>query len=219
MPAPCRIPPAMATAGRHHRASAATSRRPHPHLSESGLARSPSPTHQPLCQRQRVPSVDSGLVIVVLGGGTACAREPGTLNTSGTVKMDATEAKLYIDSMVLPVRQCSGFSDLKRNYVQGLVEPCVFAGTATTVYSYPSTDKTWLAWCSLDLPKMGVPRQDTYLQGECDRVLKREKSPTQTLTPTQTPAPTPQVYIACMNIHDDYFTCRCFLDDSAPGCR
>ena len=53
MPAPYRIPPAMATAGRHHRACAATSRRPHPHLLESGLARSPSSTHQPLCQRQR----------------------------------------------------------------------------------------------------------------------------------------------------------------------
>ena len=50
---PLRIPPAMATAGRPHRAFAATSRRPHPHLLESGLARSPSPTHQPLCQRQR----------------------------------------------------------------------------------------------------------------------------------------------------------------------
>ena len=52
-PAPYRIPPAMATAGRHHRACAAASRRPHHHLLESGLARSPSPTHQPLCQRQR----------------------------------------------------------------------------------------------------------------------------------------------------------------------
>ena len=53
LPAPYRIPPAMATAGRHHRACAPTSRRPHHHLLESGLARSPSPTHQPLCQRQR----------------------------------------------------------------------------------------------------------------------------------------------------------------------
>ena len=143
----------------------------------------------------------------------------GTLNTSDTVKMDATEAKLYIDSMVLPVSQCSGFSDLKRSYVQGLVEPCVFAGTATTVYSYPSTDETWLAWCSLDLPKVGIRNQDTYLQGECDRVLKHEKSPTHAPTLVPTPEPTPQVYIECMNIHDDYFTCRCFLDNSAPGCR
>lgn len=165
------------------------------------------------------------LVIAVLGGGTACASAQGVPSTPHSVKMNATEAKLYIDGMVLPVRQCSGFSDLKRNYVQGLVEPCVFAGTATTVYSYPSTDKTWLAWCSLDLPKIGVPRQDTYLEGECDRVLQREQSPTPTPAPTLTPtpvptlAPTPQVYIECMNMHDDYFRCRCFLDDSAPGCR
>lgn len=165
------------------------------------------------------------LAIIALASGTTCTSDQGTLNTSDNVKMDATEAKLYIDSIVLPVRQCREFSDLKRNYVQGLVEPCVFAGTATTVYSYPSTDKTWLAWCSLDLPKTGNLRQDTYLQGECDRVLKREKLPTQaptptpTLTPVPTSAPTPQVYIECMNIHNDYFTCRCFLDDSAPGCR
>ena len=60
---PLRIPPAMATAGRPHRAFAATSRRPHPHLLESGLARSPSLTHHPWYQRQgRLASVDSGLV-------------------------------------------------------------------------------------------------------------------------------------------------------------
>ena len=161
------------------------------------------------------------LVIAVLGGGTACASAQGMHSTPHPVKMNATEAKLYIDGMVLPVRQCSGFSDLKRNYVQGLVEPCVFAGTATTVYSYPSTDKTWLAWCSLDLPKIGVPRQDTYVEGECDRVLQREQSPTPTPAPTltATPVPTPQVYIECMNIHHDYFRCICLLDDSAPGCR
>ena len=180
-----------------------------------------------------VVNLGVSLIIAVLSGGTACASPDHGLESGGQgmrstpqpVKMDATEAKLYIDSLVLPVRQCSGFSDLKRNYVQGLVEPCVFAGTATTVYSYPSTDKTWLAWCSLDLPKIGVPRQDTYLEGECDRVLQREKSPTPTpapsLTPTPvpTPAPTPQAYIECMNVHDDYFRCRCLLDDSAPGCR
>ena len=38
------ISPSIATAGRHHR----TSRRPHPHLLESGLPRSPS---HPWCQR------------------------------------------------------------------------------------------------------------------------------------------------------------------------
>ena len=43
----------MATAGRHHRAWVPTSRRPHPHLLEPGLACSPSLAHQPLCQRQR----------------------------------------------------------------------------------------------------------------------------------------------------------------------
>ena len=45
--------------------------------------------------------------------------------------------------------------------------------------------------------------------------------PGKVATPATTPTPetTPQVYIECMNIHDDYFTCRCFLDDSAPGCR
>ena len=55
-PLACPLPNSarLATTGRHHRASAATSRRPHHHLLESGLARSPSPTHQPLCQRQRV---------------------------------------------------------------------------------------------------------------------------------------------------------------------
>ena len=38
------------------------SHRPHPHLLESGLPRSPSLTHHPLCQRQgRLASVDSGL--------------------------------------------------------------------------------------------------------------------------------------------------------------
>ena len=38
------------------------SRRPHPHLLESGLPRSPSLTHHPLCQRHgRLASVDSGL--------------------------------------------------------------------------------------------------------------------------------------------------------------
>ena len=31
----------MTTAGRHHRVCVATSRRPHPHILESGLARSP----------------------------------------------------------------------------------------------------------------------------------------------------------------------------------
>ena len=63
------------------------------------------------------------LVIAVLGGGTACASAQGVPSTPHSAKMNATEAKLYIDGMVLPVRQCSGFSDLKRNYVQGLVEP------------------------------------------------------------------------------------------------
>ena len=54
-PRACPLPNSarLATAGRHHRACAAASRRPHHHLLESGLARSPSPTHQPLCQRQR----------------------------------------------------------------------------------------------------------------------------------------------------------------------
>ncbi len=42
----------MAIAGRHQRVWVPTSRRPHPHLLESGLARSPSLAHQPLYQRQ-----------------------------------------------------------------------------------------------------------------------------------------------------------------------
>ena len=42
-----------ATTGRHHRVCVPTSRRPNPHLLESGLARSPSLTHNPWCQRQR----------------------------------------------------------------------------------------------------------------------------------------------------------------------
>ena len=47
--------------GRHHRASVAALRRPHPHLLESGQARSPSLTHHPWYQRQgRLASVDSG---------------------------------------------------------------------------------------------------------------------------------------------------------------
>ena len=41
MPTAYRILPAMTTAGRHHRVCVATSRRPHPHILESGLARSP----------------------------------------------------------------------------------------------------------------------------------------------------------------------------------
>ena len=45
------ISPSIATAGRHHRVCVATSRRPHPHLLESGQARSPSLAHHPLCQR------------------------------------------------------------------------------------------------------------------------------------------------------------------------
>ena len=69
LPTASRITPAMATAGRHHRVWVPTSRRPHPHLLESGLARSPSLTHHPCThhpwyQRQgRLASVDSGLAI------------------------------------------------------------------------------------------------------------------------------------------------------------
>ena len=46
------ISPSIATAGRHHRSCAATSRRPHPHLLQSGQARSPSLAHHPWCQHQ-----------------------------------------------------------------------------------------------------------------------------------------------------------------------
>ena len=53
MPTAYRITPAMATAGRHHRVWAPTSRTPHPHLLDPGLACSPSLAHQPWCQRQR----------------------------------------------------------------------------------------------------------------------------------------------------------------------
>ena len=45
------ISPSIATAGRHHRVCVAISRRPHPHLLESGLPRSPSLAHHPWCQR------------------------------------------------------------------------------------------------------------------------------------------------------------------------
>ena len=45
------ISPSIATAGRHHRVCVATSRRPHPHLLESGLPRSPSLAHHPWCHR------------------------------------------------------------------------------------------------------------------------------------------------------------------------
>ena len=44
------ISPSIATAGRHHSSYVATSRRPHPHLLESGLPRSPSLAHHPWCQ-------------------------------------------------------------------------------------------------------------------------------------------------------------------------
>ena len=47
------ISPSAATAGRHRRVCVAISRSPHPHLSESGLDRSPSFIHQRSCQRQR----------------------------------------------------------------------------------------------------------------------------------------------------------------------
>ena len=43
----------IATAGRHHRSCVPTSRRPHPHLLESGLRRSLSLAHHPWCQHQR----------------------------------------------------------------------------------------------------------------------------------------------------------------------
>ena len=52
-PPPIELCPAIATAGRHQRVCVPTSRRPHPHLLESGLARSPFLTHHPWCQRQR----------------------------------------------------------------------------------------------------------------------------------------------------------------------
>ena len=60
------ISPSTATAGCQHRVWLATSRRPHPHLLEIGLApRSPCLTHNPLCQRQgRIASVDSGLGLI-----------------------------------------------------------------------------------------------------------------------------------------------------------
>ena len=45
------ISPSIATAGRHHRSCVPTSRCPHPHLLESGQARSPSLAHHPWCQR------------------------------------------------------------------------------------------------------------------------------------------------------------------------
>ena len=45
------ISPSIATACRHHRSCVATSRRPHPHLLESGRPRSPSLAHHPWCQR------------------------------------------------------------------------------------------------------------------------------------------------------------------------
>ena len=52
LPTAYRIMSAIATAGRHQRVWVPTSRRPHPHLLESGLAPSPSLTHHPWCQRQ-----------------------------------------------------------------------------------------------------------------------------------------------------------------------
>ena len=53
LPTAYRIMSAIAPAGHHHRVRVPTSRRPHPHLLESGLLRSPSLTHHPWCQRQR----------------------------------------------------------------------------------------------------------------------------------------------------------------------
>ena len=47
------ISPSIATAGRHQRSCVATSLRPHPHLLESGLPRSPSLAHHHLWQRHR----------------------------------------------------------------------------------------------------------------------------------------------------------------------
>ena len=49
LPTAYRIMSAIATAGRHQRVWVPTSRRPHPHLLESGLAPSPSLTHHPWC--------------------------------------------------------------------------------------------------------------------------------------------------------------------------
>ena len=45
------ISPSAAIAGPQHPLGVATSRRPHPHLLESGLPRSPSLAHHPWCQR------------------------------------------------------------------------------------------------------------------------------------------------------------------------
>ena len=49
LPTAYRIMSAIATVGRHQRVWVPTSRRPHPHLLESGLAPSPSLTHHPWC--------------------------------------------------------------------------------------------------------------------------------------------------------------------------
>ena len=61
LPATWPISPITATAGRHIFTGVATGHHPQPHLLASGLARSPSLTRHPYCQRPRlIPSVDSG---------------------------------------------------------------------------------------------------------------------------------------------------------------
>ena len=78
--------PAAATPGRHLATGVATAHCPQPHLFESGQARSPSPTHHPSFQRRnRIPSVDSGLVGMGSSIGTrvGAARDPAWLGLAG----------------------------------------------------------------------------------------------------------------------------------------
>ena len=61
LPATWPISPAAATAGPHIFTGVATGHHSQPHLLASGLARSPTLTYHPSCQRPRlIPSVDSG---------------------------------------------------------------------------------------------------------------------------------------------------------------
>ena len=86
LPATWPISPITATASCHTFTGVATGHHPQPHLLASGLARSPTLTYHPSCQRPRlIPSVDSGLDIscVLFLDDSGVGRQPGVVMGHG----------------------------------------------------------------------------------------------------------------------------------------